>query len=154
MAIRGRPYSSSRHRHGTLADLLKSHRSNGKILNALNFPMPLTPHPPSSFSSYTIAFAATTDLQMCHRCTELPSHTTHWGLACTKHSSHKCHIDMNGLGTYIDVQDSAKLWIVLTPKNPVSEMDIKLFLEDYSLDSISLEKWNVEAVVLQCGAQL
>jgi hypothetical protein len=61
---------------------------------------------------------------------------------------------MNGLGTYIDVQDSAKLWIILTPKNPVSGMDIKPFLEDYSLDLIFLEKWNVEAVVLQHGAQL
>jgi hypothetical protein len=55
---------------------------------------------------------------------------------------------------YVDVQEGAKLWIILTPKNPVSGMDIKLFLEDYSLDSISLEKWNVEAVVLQRGAWL
>jgi len=116
--------------------------------------MPLAPHPPSSFASHTIAFVATTDLQMCHRRTELPSHTTRWGLACTKHSSHKCHIDTNGLGTYVDVQEGAKLWIVLTPKNPASGMDIKLFLEDYSLDSVSLEKWNVEAVVLQRGARL
>jgi hypothetical protein len=51
-----------RHKKGTLSDLLHCQQEGLKIVNALDFPMVLAPHPPTSIASDLAAFVAMVDL--------------------------------------------------------------------------------------------
>jgi hypothetical protein len=147
--------SDSRHQKGTLVDMLRSHRGQTKILNALDFPMLSAPHPPMGFASDLAAFNATVDLPMCGRTVLFPVMSTRWGLAATSGAHHLWHIDCNGLCTYIDTQTGSKWWIVARPKDGFDHFShTTLFTEDFQIDAANLNKWDLEAVLLLPGSRL
>jgi hypothetical protein len=146
---------SSRHLMGTLEDMLRCHRKESKIVNALDFPMLSAPHPPTSFASDLVAFRDTVDLPMCGRAISFPMASTRWGLAATSGAHHLWHIDCNGFCTYIDTQTGMKWWIVAKPKlGSMHFSDATLFTEQYDISAANLEKWDLEAVLLLPGSRM
>jgi hypothetical protein len=147
--------SESRHQKGTLQNLLKCHGDGSKILNALDFPMPAAPHPPTAFASDIAAFNTTIDLPMCGRNVLFPAMSTRWGLAATSGAYHLWHIDCNGFSTYIDTQTGKKWWIVARPKKGSAHFsDTELFMKGFDIDGANLNKWDIEAVLLLPGSRL
>ena len=100
------------HKKGTLSDLLECQTKGFKIINALDFPMPSAPHPPTSIASDLAAFVATVDLPLCGRSIPFPVMDCRWGLAATNGAFHKWHIDCDGFGTYINTQAGQKWWVL------------------------------------------
>jgi hypothetical protein len=146
---------SSRHLKGTLKDVLRCHKEGSKILNALDFPMLSTPHPPTSFVSDLVAFGATVDLLMCSHTISFPIASTRWGLAATSGAHHLWHIDCNGFCTFIDTQTGAKWWIVAKPKDgSIHFSAATLFTEDFDIDKANLEKWDLEVILLLPGSRM
>jgi hypothetical protein len=99
---------------GTIKHLFQSHQStNGKILNALDFPLLLSPHPPTSVASDLAAWQKTIGLSGCDQ--EYPSSSTRWGLAATAGAYTKSHIDCDGFATYLQCKVGSKWWVVFGP---------------------------------------
>lgn len=151
--------SIERHTTGTLRDVYKEHLKGdkGKVLNVLDLPMlgSVAPHP---LSTDFAAFRMTEQLPA-PVLDQYPIRDMRWGLAATKDASHRWHFDSDGFATWINVQSGAKLWVIATPPGPgctPSEWfgDITQFLEGWSPDDPSLERWSMEAVVLQPGDTL
>ena len=81
------------HQIGTALDLLTSHASggHGKILNALDFPMPCLPpenFPPPALASNVAAFQTTAGMQHCPSKDGFPFTSMRCGLAATEGSYH------------------------------------------------------------------
>jgi hypothetical protein len=95
-------------------DLIKSHESpRGKILNALDFPLPLNPHPHLFVASELYAWVETQDNIGCEQ--EYPTASSRWGLAATAGAFSKWHIDCDGFATYVQTKVGAKWWVVIGP---------------------------------------
>jgi len=147
--------AESRHQKGTLEDLLGSHMGSLKILNALDFPMPCAPHPPTTISSDLVAFTATLDLPFCRRTIGFPVSSCRWGIAATQDAHHLWHLDCNGFATYIDTQAGAKWWVVAHPKEGRDSLsNINTFSGGYDLSGANDEKWFLEAILLLPGSRL
>jgi hypothetical protein len=153
---RNRYDSSSRHAHGTLLDLLKSHNSGsrGKILNALDFPMPWMGQFPVSYATDVAAFNATVDMPMCNRNILYPASSMHWGLGATQGAHHLWHIDCDGFGTAIHVLAGFKLWIVGRPLLGFDFSNISQYLQDWDINDLNENKLEMEAVLLPPGSTL
>lgn len=144
---------------GTTAHLLKSHRSNtGKILNALDFPMPIRGlRPPETIATDRLAFNVTFDDPQCMRKGPFPDPDMYWALMALKHARHLFHIDADGLATFIDPQTGAKYWLVARLKPGIlgTFSKTELYVNGgYEIDSINLDLWDVEAVLLTPGSRL
>ena len=120
----------SRVKKGTLDMMLREATSaNGRILNALDFPMPHTGVDwKSSFASDRVAWSLTEGCCMCQRDDSFPSSDMFWGLAATKGACHGFHVDCNGLATVVETMCGAKVWFVARPIDsteiPLSEWNI------------------------------
>ena len=78
-----------------------------------------------------------------------------WGLAAMSGAHHLWHIDCDGFCTYIDTQAGLKWWVVACPKNTFADFShVALFMEEFHIDAINLEKWDLEAVLLRPGSRL
>lgn len=146
-----------RHVIGVTGDLLKSHRSpNGKILNALDFPMPTRGiRPPETIATDILAFNETLDDPYCKRTAGFPVSDMYWGLAATNHSFHFFHIDTDGLATAVRPQNGAKYWIVAQPKAGRSFAATDIYVDGkYAIDEMNMDLWEVEAILLTAGTCL
>lgn len=147
----------SRHVYGSLNDLIDNHRAGdkGKIINALDFPMPGKEMLSSSIATDVVAFLDTVGSAYCPRETSYPHSSMKWGLAATSWAHHLWHMDCNGLGTYIDVHAGWKWWIVATPRAPLVHIaDVDIFMNSYLLTSPNSHKFELEAVLLPPGSRL
>lgn len=143
-----------RHTIGLTSDLLKSHRSpNGKILNALDFPMPTRGiRPPETIATDILAFTETLDDPFCKRSSSFPDADMYWGLAATNHSFHFFHIDADGFGTFIAPQTGSKYWVLARPKAGKSFATTDIFANSsFAIDEMNEDLWDVEAVLLGPG---
>lgn len=143
-----------RHVIGMTGDLLKSHRSrNGKILNALDFPMPTRGvRPPETIATDILAFNKTLDDPYCKRTTAFPVSDMYWALAATDHSFHFFHIDTDGLGTLIAPKTGKKHWILARPKAGRSFAQTDIYVDGkYAIDEMNMDIWDVEAILLTPG---
>jgi hypothetical protein len=140
-------------RAGTTRDLANAHRSrNGKILNALDFPLPYAPLPPASIASTTIAWQHTLEGDE-----EFPASACKWGLAATSGAHHGFHIDCDGLGTYIEPLTGNKWWVIARPPNG-DDFSVFACLEDLftfiASDGAENPGYILEAVLLTPGVRL
>jgi hypothetical protein len=147
---------NGRTRAGTTRDLVDAHQSrHGKILNALDFPLPYAPHPPASIASSIAAWQYTLGKEGCHQ--EFPASASMWGLAATSGAYHGFHIDCDGLGTFIQPLTGNKWWIIARP--PIGD-DFGIFacMEDLftfiDSDGTKNPGYILEAVFLTPGARL
>lgn len=146
-----------RHVVGVTGDLLKSHRSpHGKILNALDFPLPHRGiYPPETLATHSVAYHETLDDPYCSRSNLLPLSDLSWGLAATAHCFHYFHIDADGFGTHVASKTGTKYWVVAKPKPGKSFAATDMFINgDYAIDEMNTELFDVEAVVLTPGTCL
>lgn len=144
-----------RHTIGVTGDLLKSHRSpSGKILNALDFPMPTRGdyRPLESLATDILAFNQTLDDPHCKRTKEFPAADWYWALVALLHAFHYVHIDADGLATFIAPQTGLKFWMVgrSKPGKSFSATDIYVGGK-YAIDQINEEIYDTEGVLLRVG---
>jgi hypothetical protein len=142
-------------------DLLNSHSSRkGKILNALDFPLPLSGHPPLSLSSDMVAWRATALMDGCDQ--EFPESVTRWGLAATAGAYSSFHIDTDGLATYVDCvnQQGSKWWLLVGPKDSQDFSGLANYEKIFGFHNGSTAKtdvlgnFQIEAVLLTPGTRL
>lgn len=146
-----------RHVIGVTGDLLRSHRSKkGKILNALDFPMPTRgPHPLESIATDILAFNETLDDPNCRRTDRFPLSDLYWGLIALAHAFHYFHIDADGFATFIAPQTGAKFWLFARLKAGRSFSETGLYVGGtYAIDQMNLDMWDVEAILLTPGTCL
>lgn len=146
-----------------MAQLLESSKSkNGKVLNALNFPLPLKSVEPTTFSSDAHAMHHTlNDVGWRHGMAP-PTGDIRWGVASTKGAWHGWHIDSDGNGTFIIVIYGAKWWIVARPTTVGgSKWDFRQFANiDFLMnDLFDPDKpcsglWTLEAILLVPGTEM
>ena len=145
---------TNRHRTGTPLDLVQSHQipnREGKVLNALEFPMPYPPAenaPPLGLASDVVAFQASAGMQHCPVDEMFPFSSTRWGLAATSGAYHKLHMDCSGFATYVNVKAGSKWWIIGRLKDGLSLADTTLFTNDYHIDVVNTKKFDFEAIQL------
>jgi hypothetical protein len=145
----------------TTRDLLQSANSpNGRIFNALDFPLPLSGHPPMSISSDLAAWKGTAALEGCEG--EFPLSGIRWGLAACEGAFSGYHVDTGGLATYIDCKNigGSKFWIVSGASQPSSSTFLSDIEKVFSFHSRSNDKYEVtremetEGVLLTPGTRL
>jgi hypothetical protein len=146
-------YTENRLRQGTVRSLLVSSQEDGKILNALHFPMPEQGLGMWPFSTDSAAWRATKGEIGCAQDEVPPLADIRWGIAATTGALSWLHLDSNGFGTYIDTKAGLKWWIVLRRKGDehrfesISEVGY-FFDGEYREDEPNEEKWDLEAVLL------
>ena len=155
---------SIRGRHGTLpvtvtgqaSDLLDNARSDGKILNALDFPMwKDSQWDRCSYASDMVAWDYLHGEAYCGTgTTPYPTGHVRWGLVGTAHAVSMLHIDSDGFATFVQVMSGKKLWAVYrpTPTLPLSSTNVYMFPDHFQLDQIPPKSgFSLEAVVLRPG---
>lgn len=148
--------SSSRHVRGTVKDILHSHNAGntGTILNGLDFPMPWLGQYPTSFATDVVAFNSTVDMPLCNRNVMYPSTSTKWGLAATTGAHHLWHIDCDGFGSVINNKTGFKWWIVGQPMPGHDFSKPSEYLDDYDINAVNDNKWQLEGMLLVPGSRL
>jgi hypothetical protein len=152
-------YPDNRLRQGTVRSLLASAQEDGKILNALYFPMSEQGLGFWPFSTDSAAWRATKGAKGCSQEETPPLASIRWGLAATAGALSWIHLDSNGFPTYIDIKAGFKWWIVLRRKGEAhffeSVSDVFGFFEgNYDVDKPNHDKWDLEAVLLPPGTRL
>ena len=144
------------HRHGAIDNLWHMHTSaNGKSLNALDLPLPLSGFiPPTSIASSIYAF--TTNAL---KGEVFPRSSNHWSLAATRYALTSEHVDSHGEATCVRCvsKHGLKWWAVGSPVSPNHDddnneafLDFQSLLTFYSqrLDPEQLAMLKFEAVLL------
>lgn len=147
------------HTIGLTRHLLDSHRSpQGKILNALDFPMPMPDwQPPHAIASHRRAWHVTVDDPQCKRTDLYPTSDLHWALAATRHAFHYTHIDTDGFATFLLPKSGLKYWVVACPKAGAGTMfaSTNLYVgSTFAIDKINTDLWDVEGILLTPGTCL
>ena len=154
---------SLRIRQGTLKQLFTKGSAgpndNGRILNALDFPLPTSDLSPDALSTDLHAWIATERLPFCNaHAAPLPSRDLRWGLVATYGALHYGHIDSDGFGTFLNVLVGAKYWFVARPKNNnnfrQTGYTYLYSLNNWCMEQPNLEMWCIEAILLTPGMQL
>lgn len=144
-------------KQGNLRQILDCSRmDNGKVLNALSFPMRNAGIQNEAFSSDVASWNNTEAEPICKHEGSMPIGDIRWGTCATRGAFHTYHIDCDGVGTTNEPLFGLKWWIV--PSN-IDEKDLfsrlNLFMNDkFDIDSASGDLWNLEAVVLGPGTKL
>jgi hypothetical protein len=129
------------------ANLLEAARQkDGKILNALEFPMVLASLDPQPFSTDLLALR----FANYNRGVTIPIGDIRWGTAGTTGARTWFHLDCNGLGTSNKVQCGEKIWIFITDDDG-NLYNINTF-KDFELDEA--KGYRLEVVLLTPGTCL
>lgn len=129
----------------------------GKVLNALDFPLPLAQF--SAGDLATDAFAwnlAAVNVE--GELAVYPFADMKWGLCGTSGASSTGHQEPDGLPVVMDVMTGAKWWIVFHPKG---SKDFRVFASisqflsgHFDIDKPTCDLWDIEAVLLTPGTHL
>ena len=142
---------------GTLGVMVEcSKKTDGKILNALDIPLPFESRERTQFASDIYALIATLNGMGWKPGMSLHNEDFRWAIASLKGAFHGFHLDSDGLGTFIQAMFGSKWWILASPK-PGSNADfakINTFLAgNFNLDEAP-DGWQLEAIVLAPGSKL
>ncbi|KAF9049143.1 hypothetical protein BJ165DRAFT_1464582 [Panaeolus papilionaceus] len=150
-SVQCRPTSlGKRLRSGTLEQVLQcATMENGKILNALDLPMPTATLEETCFTTDLVSWRLTMGELNCPRGEEYPTSKFRWALVTTKGGLHWVHLDNDGFATFIHVRTGAKWWIIATPKKGHEDAAEFAHLEkDYDASLPRPDLWDYEAVLL------
>jgi hypothetical protein len=139
--------------------LLESSQENGKILNALHFPMPEQGMGNMPFSTDSAAWNGTKGGSGCSAERVPPLAELRWGLAATSGAISWWHVDSDGFGSYIDTKAGAKWWIVARRQGRGHGFEsfgevMKFFNGSYEVEEPNDEVWDLEAVILRPRTRL
>jgi len=134
-----------------------SQQADGKVLNALSFPMPGAATTPEAFASDLAAWNQTTGEPGCSPRVERPTGDIRWKLCATCGAWHGHHIDSDGSGTFIEVEEGEKLWITSNhsteDKYILAEIGV-FFDREFSVEEGAPTLWGLEGIVLVPGTRL
>ena len=134
-----------------------SQKADGKVLNALSFPMPGAATTPEAFASDLAAWHQTTGEPGCSPRVERPTGDMRWKLCATCGAWHGYHIDSDGSGTFIDIEVGKKLWISskhsIENKDALAEIGV-FFEHEFSVDEGAPRLWGLEGIILVPGTRL
>ncbi|KAH9480970.1 hypothetical protein JR316_0007577 [Psilocybe cubensis] len=127
----------------------------GKILNALNIPLPHAGAHSFDLSTEAAALRATSGSWKYS--TPVPFGDMSWGLVATEGAFSDIHIDANGFCSFIQPLHGLKLWIIMYPRRLDVDLssDRRVFLGD-KLDygETHHQDWIYEAIVLDNQSEL
>jgi hypothetical protein len=86
-----------------------------------------------------------------------PFASTSWAIAATFNAHHRFHIDADGFGTRIQVQngDGCKWWVIVTPKHKHGIASTSLFTaKSFAVDKINTTEFEYEAILLDSTMEL
>lgn len=137
--------------------LQEANSANGRILNALDFPMPHTGIDwKSNYASDRVAWSSMEGSFMCQRDNSFPSSDLYWGIAATKGASHGIHVDSNGFGTVVETMCGAKVWFVARSMDaieiPFANWD--MYTKPFNVQRPGHLKCWMEAMYLTPGTRL
>lgn len=148
----------------TLKEFLElADKPDGRILNALNFPLSLAGVSPSPFSSEVEAYLATKGRPFCKDEDRYPTSDNFWGLAAHEGARHWSHIDAGGTCTKFKIKDGGKYFIVARnkiPNDPQSRPNHAhltsnhAFTGHFAVDEPNSAVWDYEAFYLLPGDEL
>ncbi len=138
-----------------MRQLLDSARQpNGKILNALSFPLLGAGYEANSFSSDQAAWMQTMSAPFSKDVVAVPVGDFRWGLCATAGAFHHYHVDTFGHGTTIDPLDGMKIWVPAKDPGTIFHSVDLYFHDEFDLDKSASGLWSVEAIVLEPGTRL
>lgn len=137
--------------------LAASEKPDGKVLNALNFPMPLKGIQRTSYTSDAHALHETINQRGWKQAVPPPIQDVVWSGALTKYAFHGWRIDNNGFGISAGPDFGEKWWLSARPKKdqfrPFSS--INMYLNDkYHPHHGNSDMWDVEGVLLDQGTRM
>ena len=146
---------NERLREGTLRQLLDSARQpNGKILNALSFPLLGAGYEANPFSTDQAAWMQTLSAPFSKDVVAVPIGDFRWGITATAGAFHPYHIDTYGQGTIVSTFDGRKLWISAKDPNNIFHSIGLFFHDEFDLDKSASGLWGIEAILLEPGTSL
>ncbi|KAJ3499602.1 hypothetical protein NLJ89_g10083 [Agrocybe chaxingu] len=81
-----------------------------------------------------------------------------WGLVATDGAFHPWHIDSDGFGTFVEIQTGRKWWVLARPRGNDPDFSdfarIDTFLGGIDTTAPNLDRWELEAVLLEPGTRL
>lgn len=134
-----------------------ANQHKGRILNGLEFPDPTGCREPDfQLSTDTVAWGQTRDQPLCKADRHKPLNDIRWGLAATAHAISYWHVDANGYGTYVDVQEGAKWWVVGKQKEDGlgPSFASKMLYQEFDPQEANDDLWEVHATHLVPGDRL
>ena len=146
------PVTLTGHAH----DLLTNAKSDGKILNGLDFPMwKDSQWNRCSYATDMVAWDYLHGDQHCGTGTSpYPTGHMRWGLAGTAHAVSMLHVDSDGFATFVQVACGKKLWVVYRPDPslPLCSTNVFLSPDKFQLDRIPPNSaFGLEGLVLRPG---
>ncbi|KAH9475942.1 hypothetical protein JR316_0011504 [Psilocybe cubensis] len=145
-------------KRGSLSQVMEAARmkgKRGKILNALDIPLPHAGAHSFDLSTEAAALRATSGSWKYS--TPVPFGDMSWGLVATEGAFSDIHIDANGFCSFIQPLHGLKLWIIMYPRRLDVDLssDRRVFLGD-KLDygETHHQDWIYEAIVLDNQSEL
>lgn len=130
--------------------------ANGKILNALSFPMPLGDINVGDLATDT--FAWTEAIVHPEGGSVYPFAAFKWGLCGLGGAETTYHVEPDGVHTVVDPLTGDKWWIMFRPKGNKDFCQFARISQFYSgkfdIDKATCEMWDIEAVLLTPGTRL
>ncbi|KAF8873848.1 hypothetical protein CPB84DRAFT_1690553 [Gymnopilus junonius] len=138
---------------GYTSDILVNERSNGQILNGLDFPMGDADRRPNKYAVDLDACDITCGFHQVPLTSSYLTEHMRWGAAGTRNTLTFVHIDCDGLNTNDGPICGSKLWAVmerLLGSKPLSSIHFFLDEEAFVLDDVPAKvKYRFEGIVLR-----
>ena len=129
-------------------------QTDGKILNALAFPLIGAGYQANSFSSDHAAWMQTLSAPFSKDLVAVPVGDIRWGSCATAGAFNNKLSNREGLGTVIDPVDGLQVWFsALEPSNIFHQVN-SFIHDDLELKKTVEGSGNVEAIVLEPGTRL
>ena len=142
-------------KEGTLRQILDAAmQTDGKVLNALAFPLVGTGYQPNSFSSDHAAWMQTLSAPFSKDIVAVPVGDIRWGSCATAGAFNNKLSKRDGLGMVIDPVDGLQLWFSTPEPSNIFHQVNSFIHSDLELDKHEEGASNVEAIVLEPGTRL
>ena len=147
--------SGRRLKEGTLRQILDAAmQTDGKIMNALAFPLVGAGYQPSSFSSDHAAWMQTLSAPFSKDVVAVPVGEIRWGSCATAGAFNNELSNREGLGTVIDPVDGLRVWFSTPEPSNIFHRVNSFIHSDLESDKHAEGLSNVEAIVLEPGTRL
>jgi hypothetical protein len=142
----------------TLQDILHhAYKEDGRALSALDLPMEDGVPLPEMLCSDKWAWQHTIQKRLCKSSDRFPTSAVRWALVSTAGTHSGWHIDAEGFGTMVQVQneEGLKIWFVAVDREGRDPLGrISHIYDDWEAEKPNTDRWDVEAIALTPGMKL
>ncbi|KAK7462119.1 hypothetical protein VKT23_007722 [Stygiomarasmius scandens] len=138
----------------------ETRRNDGAIMNALALPPVTSDLGIRDLQSDEFAVRQIHGPETAISASCIPTWATNWTICATSDAYHEFHVDTQGVGTCVQVQDGVKIWVIWCLKNQQYTKDIsdllQLFEEqshwsDAGVSKLKSAEWQPVVLVLRTG---